>query len=695
MPTSVRKRSHSRRPEELTERTAVRIAGECSLLASLRDEFVGYAGMEGTRAMHRGYLSRIRYAFVIALVALFLVGCEKKQDQVVGPDTPPPSGGSISDEARLATLDTLSSVFSRLPGVDPASDRQAVLNYLKSRPEFEAAGISSKGENVWGRFVDGRLFLYVNNRQPSSAVSGSLAPLNRIENQPVGLNKTRDFFPASSSARIINSLGSWFGAAARSVDSIKRWCKIAGYTLVTPDIATVANLKKMKGDGIFYWATHGGYGERNDAKRGTTYALWTSDEVNAANEVKYLADLNTHNVQYMYQANDSVRGGPPSSAMHYCVDLWFIVNNMEFAENSLVYIDACGSGGFDPSYSFAFINAGIYLGWSLPVTDDDADRAARFFFDRTLGMNRNTPKLTPPQRPFFVEDILSDMTKRGLDVSGASRLTHPFEPVLAHLRLLAPSIGLTSGKGDVSSSTYTIGGSFADNPGAAGVVLLNNKPVTISSWSPTEVKIQKPQGGGTLVVTVRNVKSNPINLTEWNGTLEYTYTGRGTLKQHIVMNLKFWADVHTFRPNIIQPAMYMPFAGMGRPVEWMKTSSCTYEASGEFKDSFGEIQETWQGGATLPLSDLGSPGAAFSASALIDSAGTNSALFVVVSGTYTRWLKSSGESQQPLNFNVASIDAKHSMPDFSIKGGTIPMGGGTLTWSDLVATFPPDPKAAQ
>jgi hypothetical protein len=264
---------------------------------------------------------------MVTLVTLFIAGCEKKQDQLVGTDTPPPSGGSISDEARLATLDTLSSVLSRLPGVDPVADRQAVLSYLKSRPEFEAAGISSKGENVWGRFVDGRLFLYVNNRQPSSAVSGSLAPLSRIENHTDGLSKTHDFFPASSSARILNSLGSAFGAAARSVDSIKRWCKLAGYTLPTPDVATIANLKKMKGDGIFYWATHGGYGERNDAKSGDTFALWTSDEVNAGNEVKYLADLNTHNVQYMYAANDSARGGPPSSAMHYCVDLWFIVNN--------------------------------------------------------------------------------------------------------------------------------------------------------------------------------------------------------------------------------------------------------------------------------------------------------------------------------------------------------------------------------
>jgi hypothetical protein len=95
------------------------------------------------------------------------------------------------------------------------------------------------------------------------------------------------------------------------------------------------------------------------------------------------------------------------------------------------------------------------------------------------------------------------------------------------------------------------------------------------------------------------------------------------------------------------------------------------------------------------MSDLGSPNSVFSASALIDSAGTNSGLFLVVGGTYTRWTKANGESQQPLNFNVANIDLKHSMPDFTIKGGTMSMNGGTLTWTDMPAAYPPDPKAAQ
>jgi hypothetical protein len=379
------------------------------------------------------------------------------------------------------------------------------------------------------------------------------------------------------------------------------------------------------------------------------------------------------------------------------VDLYFIGANLSFANNSLVYFDACNSGGIDKArFQPIMAKAGFYLGWTEPVDDKDADVAARFFFDRTLGMNRNTPKLTPPQRPFFIEDVLSDMTKRGLDQSPSfsSRLVNPFELVLSGPHLLAPSIGLTNGQGDVSSSAYTIIGMFADNPGAAGVVLLNDKPVTISSWTPEEITIQKPQGGGTLVVTVRNVKSNPVNLTEWSGTLDYTYLGKGTLREHIVINLKFWADVHSFRPNMLQPSMYS-LLGLSRWVEWMKTSSCSYECSGEYRDNSGALQETWKGAASLPMNDFMSPGNGFSASALIDSAGTRSALEVHVNGMYTRWTKTDGESQQPLNLNAFSIDLKHTMPDFGIKGGSMSVNGGTLTWTNMPASFPPDPKAAQ
>lgn len=86
--------------------------------------------------MRKGNSLSVRLASMIFLVTLLFWGCEKKADPIAGPDMPPTTtGGSISDEARKVALDTLDAFFDRLPGVDPAADRQTVLNFLKTRPE--------------------------------------------------------------------------------------------------------------------------------------------------------------------------------------------------------------------------------------------------------------------------------------------------------------------------------------------------------------------------------------------------------------------------------------------------------------------------------------------------------------------------------------------------------------------------------
>jgi hypothetical protein len=98
--------------------------------------------------MNNWYPSQMRFRSMILVFALFIGGCAKEPDPIAGPDTPRATGGSISDEARKVSLDTLDAFFSRLPGVDPAADRQTVLNFLKTRPEFEATGMSPDGGNV-------------------------------------------------------------------------------------------------------------------------------------------------------------------------------------------------------------------------------------------------------------------------------------------------------------------------------------------------------------------------------------------------------------------------------------------------------------------------------------------------------------------------------------------------------------------
>jgi hypothetical protein len=88
--------------------------------------------------MRHGILTGHSLVTLILFLGLLLGSCSKKQDSVTG--TTPPSettpGAAITDDARKASLDTLSSFFNSLADLDPAADKLAVLNLFKSRPEF-------------------------------------------------------------------------------------------------------------------------------------------------------------------------------------------------------------------------------------------------------------------------------------------------------------------------------------------------------------------------------------------------------------------------------------------------------------------------------------------------------------------------------------------------------------------------------
>jgi hypothetical protein len=644
--------------------------------------------------MHYWNSSRVWIVATLVCVVLSMGSCTKKQDPVgtgVTPDDPITLTGSITDEARLAVFDTLTTFLNTLSGTNPSADNQAALAFLRTRPEFGASGISPDGGNVWARFVDGTPFLVLNNRTPSVGAQGMLR--GPLESKPGLLGKTNELFPGATKARIMNSLGSAFPASAQTVALLRTWCKQVGYTLSTPDVPSIENLIQMSGDGIFYWTAHGGTGINNDKVPQPIFAMWTSDVATRATVPTYRAMVDSGYLVYASAPNDRV-AGKTVNAIHYMVTMKFIGEFMSFAPNSLVYFDACGSGGFDPQYLPNLKTAGFYLGWSLPTTDGESAACAQYFFDRSLGINAISPKPTLPLRPFFTGDVLSEMRKKNLDVSGTSRLVHPIEPAITKLRLLAPSISLTMGDASIKTTTYTIGGYFPDNQGADGFVLLNDTPVPAPKWTSNTVTIPKPTTGGKLVVMVNNVKSNPVNLTEWSGTLDYTFTGAGTLKQHIMINLNFFADVHSYHMAIFSPAEYMPY-NLGRTVQLLKSSSCTFECSGEERDKDDVLLEKWTGSGTLPLLEVGTTGTGFSVYATIDSAGTNSPFLLNLNGTYTQYVRGVGESQRRLTLTSQTIQMTHSLPDFVLKAGEITSGKAVLKWGDFTTKYAPDPLAGQ
>jgi hypothetical protein len=162
-------------------------------------------------------------------------------------------------------------------------------------------------------------------------------------------------------------------------------------------------------------------------------------------------------------------------------------------------------------------------------------------------LSKQPPLSAEPRRAFLVAEVLGEMAKKDLDVSPpGSYLLHPFENVLQNFRQLVPSITLTS---PYSSTEYFIDGDFSSTS-TGGVVTVDGKPATITKWDPSGIRIQTPKGGGALVVSTRGVKSNPVNLTEWYGPLDFVKTGRGTLKEHIRIITNFYADIHWYHTGI-------------------------------------------------------------------------------------------------------------------------------------------------
>ena len=83
--------------------------------------------------------------------------------------------------------------------------------------------------------------------------------------------------PASERYHLLNGLGSVFSGSDPRSD-LASMLNSNGYSGTQGD-ATVAALRSISGDGVFYLRTHGGMGSIHaDVSTADTYAMWTASE---------------------------------------------------------------------------------------------------------------------------------------------------------------------------------------------------------------------------------------------------------------------------------------------------------------------------------------------------------------------------------------------------------------------------------
>ncbi|MEW5797064.1 MAG: hypothetical protein AB1772_12005, partial [Candidatus Zixiibacteriota bacterium] len=254
---------------------------------------------------------------------------------------------------------------------------------------------------------------------------------------------------------------------------------------------------------------------------------------------------------------------------------------------------------------FFTAGASVFCGWTKTVTDGPANKAAEFLFDRMLGANASTlsPKESPPQRPFVVDMLWTDMQNRGFDHDPTTNARLRVRRLQNHFGLLAPSIRYMFVL--EHTDTLFITGMFGSDPGSKGRVIVGGTELPILSWQPEMIATFIPNTGagsaGPVTVEVDGLtgpsysikrKSNVVNLTEWRGPFTFTERDAGSLTSTIVINAHLRADIHPFRemPHIAPTYYSVIFPAAD-------DSYGAVEASGDFSytwpDSDPPSTDTW------------------------------------------------------------------------------------------------------
>jgi len=119
-------------------------------------------------------------------------------------------------------------------------------------------------------------------------------------------------------------------------------------------------------------------------------------------------DLTHQRVVYMLFRNDFwSQKGLSDPSRHYGITSNFISQYMSFADNSLVYVDACDGARDQVRDAFKNKNGSLFVGWNERAEIGVLGKTARYVFDRLLGANKFAPE-SPEQRPFGYDALKRD-----------------------------------------------------------------------------------------------------------------------------------------------------------------------------------------------------------------------------------------------------------------------------------------------
>lgn len=444
------------------------------------------------------------------------------------------SGGSAggSSDAEVA-LTAAGQQWDAMPHTNAAAAADQMVTWLKTQPAFRDAGVSND-LTVWATLQDGSGAAFTDESLFDPPTGKSVGP--------IGLPPTRAADPGLPTGRtaylfqmtVFNEDPSRTGSDIRP--QLATFLQKAGYTVVRAD-GTLADFKAtIASDNALLWTnTHGGFGMV--ATKGVeqkVYFIFSSTVIQSSDlgtGGPYASDIQAGRLLRLH----NVKGG-----WYLGITAAWLQDNAHFGHNSLWINDACESATTTEMSDAAF-HSGLsaYTGWDESVLWPVANNAAMYLVDRMAGVNLATPVPDPPQRPFDLESVVSDMGSQNppLTVSSVTIPIYlkPFtdlHDVVAHLQvarnsfapqppdqfsLLAPTISTLT----VAGSDLQISGQFGEAPGSGTTAKVTVGGTEVpADWSANLITAHLPGPGqpgfaGDVQVTVNGVKSNIAQLTLW------------------------------------------------------------------------------------------------------------------------------------------------------------------------------------
>jgi hypothetical protein len=512
-------------------------------------------------------------------------------------------GGGAGSESYTEMASAMDAVDAKMKGItttDPDERVLEIVQYLSTRPEFVASGISESTGSAWARTKSGTVVCFVDkmlmpNLEPKPAEYESASGLS--------LSSAMDLVTKAIAENRIGLPGGTYGFVATVHETKEYWDSATGgiwglvnspaeyfeYKELFEDNGSTGIFKNCSIErlaathdvGVFYMKTLvGAYKKPDDTE---IVALMTSTEVTPSSEATYHSLLQDGLLVIM-DAPPLLpsMGGDGYRQRRFAITTKFIREKIRLSTDSMVYIDAGFGDHQDLKDAFSSIGADVYFSWKkMPCDIFKKDVTAHFLFHHLMPQEIGF-FLWPhsSSRPFDYGQVHQALYLVGMgrDKCG-NTIPSVDDPQLVFtegsgtLANLAPSIRylvVDENPADPKPehSILHVYGSFGPDPGAGNRFVSfrrGGEPMELISWSPTEITCWIPskassvedsqsRTAGVVFVHRRGIASNGVPLTEWILPVRmYSSDPNTTFWSEANFTLHLRLDVHGWRDILNQP----------------------------------------------------------------------------------------------------------------------------------------------